>query len=146
MLGVGPVAACRNGVRGSEASVALGMQDKEEESRACGGGGGGGGLEAAGGGGGGKDTTGGGGGAGGRWLWCSAFDEPALERLYQSYSVRQRRDGLQCFVAAAALHSVHALATDAGDAWEPRAAAAACLLVACMLLLTATHFRASTTK
>ncbi|XP_067008082.2 adenylate cyclase type 3-like [Anabrus simplex] len=38
-----------------------------------------------------------------------AFRDPALERLYQSYSVRGKRAGLQCFVCAAILYDIYSL-------------------------------------
>lgn len=37
------------------------------------------------------------------------FADPALERLYQSYSVKQKRAGVQCFLAAAVLYDVFML-------------------------------------
>lgn len=37
------------------------------------------------------------------------FNDPALERLYQSYSVKQKRAGVQCFLAAAVLYDVFML-------------------------------------
>lgn len=75
--------------------------------------------------------------AGGKWLWCSAFDEPNLERLYQSYSVKQRRAGLECYVAATALHSVVVLVAppDPPGDLTARAAAGFCLTLAAALLV-----------
>lgn len=74
---------------------------------------------------------------GGKWLWCSAFDEPELERLYQSYSVKQRRAGLECYLAAIALHSVHVLAAPPEQQGEciARIAAGCCLTLALLLLV-----------
>ncbi|KAK3922439.1 Adenylate cyclase type 3 [Frankliniella fusca] len=37
------------------------------------------------------------------------FLDPSLERLYQSYSVKQKRAGVQCFLAAAVLYDVFML-------------------------------------
>ncbi|XP_034231454.1 adenylate cyclase type 3-like [Thrips palmi] len=37
------------------------------------------------------------------------FSDPSLERLYQSYSVKQKRAGVQCFLAAAVLYDVFVL-------------------------------------
>lgn len=37
------------------------------------------------------------------------FTDPALERLYQRYSVKQKRAGVQCFLAAAVLYDVFML-------------------------------------
>lgn len=46
-----------------------------------------------------------------------AFPDPALERLYLSYSNKQKRDGLHCFLLAAILYDVYYLAApfDARD-------------------------------
>lgn len=43
------------------------------------------------------------------FLW-SSFKDPAIERLYQSYSAKQKRAGLQCFLYAAILFDVYILA------------------------------------
>lgn len=43
------------------------------------------------------------------FLW-SSFNDPAIERLYQSYSVKQKRAGLQCFLYAAILFDAYMLA------------------------------------
>jgi len=39
-----------------------------------------------------------------------AFDDPDLERLYQAYSLKQKRSGVQCFVLAAAMFDAFMLA------------------------------------
>lgn len=76
------------------------------------------------------------GNSGGKWLWCSAFDEPELERLYQSYAVKQRRAGLECYLVAIALHSLHVLAAPPEKQGEciARIAAGCCLTLALLLL------------
>lgn len=52
---------------------------------------------------------------GGCWGLQRSFRDPALERLYQSYSTRQKRAGLRCFLYAALLYDVYALAFPAGQ-------------------------------
>lgn len=42
------------------------------------------------------------------FLW-SSFDDPALEKLYQSYSVKQKRAGLECFLITAVLFDIYML-------------------------------------
>lgn len=48
------------------------------------------------------------------FLW-SSFTDPAIERLYQSYSVKQKRAGLQCFLYAAILFDVYILSVPGGQ-------------------------------
>lgn len=48
------------------------------------------------------------------FLW-SSFEDPSLERLYQSYSVRQKRAGLECFLVAAVLFDVYMLVIPSGQ-------------------------------
>lgn len=74
--------------------------------------------------------------SGGKWLWCSAFDEPGLEHLYQSYSVKQRRAGLECYVAAIGLHSVVVLVAPPEPPGDivARLAAGCCLALAAAML------------
>lgn len=40
----------------------------------------------------------------------AGFSDPSLEHLYQSYSVKQKRGALQCFLAAALLYDLYWLA------------------------------------
>nr|CAD7570263.1 unnamed protein product [Timema californicum] len=44
-----------------------------------------------------------------------SFRDPALERLYQSYSVKQKRAGLQCFLYAAILYDAYMLVLPGGQ-------------------------------
>lgn len=48
------------------------------------------------------------------FLW-SSFKDPALEKLYQSYSVRQKRAGLECFLIAAILYDIYMLVVPSGQ-------------------------------
>jgi hypothetical protein len=44
-----------------------------------------------------------------------SFTDPALEKLYQSYSVKQKRDGLEVFLYAAMLYDVYMLLVPDGQ-------------------------------
>lgn len=46
---------------------------------------------------------------------CSSFRDPATEKLYQSYSVKQRRAGLRCFLYAAVLFDLYIVAVPNGQ-------------------------------
>lgn len=46
---------------------------------------------------------------------CSSFREPAIEKLYQLYSVKQRRVGLQCFLFAAIFFDLYIMAVPNGQ-------------------------------
>lgn len=75
---------------------------------------------------------------GGKWLWCNAFDEPGLERLYQSYSVKQRRAGLECYVFAIILHSMLTIIAPPGPYSKlVERLSAACSLKLAIVLLAA---------
>lgn len=46
-----------------------------------------------------------------KWnIFSRSFSDPDLEKLYQSYSVKQKRAGLQCFLYAAILFDLYMLA------------------------------------
>lgn len=47
-------------------------------------------------------------------LW-SSFSDPALEKLYQSYSVKQKRAGLECFLLTALLFDIYMLVIPSGQ-------------------------------
>lgn len=70
------------------------------------------------------------------FLW-SAFSDPYLEKLYQSYSIKQKRAGIECFLIAAILFDIYVLLVPSGqDAWVFAAMSAfltanCCLLVWC---------------
>lgn len=48
------------------------------------------------------------------FLW-SSFSDPALEKLYQSYSVKQKRAGLECFLITAVLFDIYMLVVPSGQ-------------------------------
>ncbi len=41
-----------------------------------------------------------------------------LEKLYQRYSIKQRRAGLECFLAASVLFDLWAIFIPQGQSWE----------------------------
>ncbi|XP_063239440.1 adenylate cyclase type 3 isoform X2 [Bacillus rossius redtenbacheri] len=61
-------------------------------------------------------------------------DDAALERLYQSYSAKQRRCGLRCFLCAAALFDAYTLAAPGATDAAARGVAAVFLALSLALL------------
>jgi adenylate cyclase 3 len=51
----------------------------------------------------------------------SGFADPSLEHLYQSYSVKQKRPALQCFLLAAILYDLYWLGVPQGQDLSARA-------------------------
>lgn len=51
----------------------------------------------------------------------TGFSDPSLEHLYQSYSVKQKRGALQCFVLSAVLYDLYWLCVPLGQDWVARA-------------------------
>jgi adenylate cyclase 3 len=47
-----------------------------------------------------------------------ALPDDVLEKLYQSYSLKQRRSGLACFLAASILFDLWAILIPQGQSWE----------------------------
>lgn len=44
--------------------------------------------------------------------------DEVLEKLYQSYSIKQKRPGLGCFLAASILFDLWAILVPQGQSWE----------------------------
>lgn len=68
------------------------------------------------------------------FLW-SAFNDPALEKLYQSYSVKQKRAGLECFLITAVLFDVYMLVIPSGQDLMIFAVMSCFLALNCCLLI-----------
>lgn len=47
-------------------------------------------------------------------IFWSSFEDPDLEKLYQTYSVKQKRAGLECFLFASILFDIYMLAVPSG--------------------------------
>lgn len=48
----------------------------------------------------------------------TALPDSVLEKLYQRYSIKQRRAGLECFLAASILFDLWAIFVPQGQSWE----------------------------
>lgn len=47
-----------------------------------------------------------------------SLPDEVLESLYQSYTIKQKRDGLDCFLAASILFDLWAILVPQGQSWE----------------------------
>lgn len=65
----------------------------------------------------------------------SSFKDPALEKLYQSYSVKQKRSGLECFLITALLFDIYMLIVPSGQDLLIFGVIGSFLLMNCFLLL-----------
>ncbi|XP_022908254.1 adenylate cyclase type 3 [Onthophagus taurus] len=65
----------------------------------------------------------------------SSFKDPSLEKLYQSYSVKQKRSGLECFLIMAIFFDIYMLVVPYGQDILIFAIISAFLLLNCSLLL-----------
>lgn len=68
------------------------------------------------------------------FLW-SSFDDPSLEKLYQSYSVKQKRAGLECFLMTAVLFDIYMLVIPSGQDLPVFWAMSSFLILNCCLLI-----------
>ncbi|GJQ82981.1 Ac3 [Trypoxylus dichotomus] len=66
---------------------------------------------------------------------CSSFKDPSLEKLYQSYSVKQKRAGLECFLITAILFDIYMLVIPSGQDLLIFAVISCFLVMNCMLLI-----------
>lgn len=68
------------------------------------------------------------------FLWSSFRDE-SLEKLYQSYSVKQKRAGLECFLITAILFDIYMLVVPSGQDFVIFAVMSGFLACNCCLLI-----------
>lgn len=68
------------------------------------------------------------------FLW-SSFDDPSLEKLYQSYSVKQKRAGLECFLITAVLFDIYMLVIPSGQDLTIFGVMSSFLVLNCCLLI-----------
>lgn len=68
------------------------------------------------------------------FFW-SSFKDPSLEKLYQSYSVKQKRSGLECFLVTAILFDLYMLIVPSGQDLFIFSAMTSFLVLNCCLLI-----------
>lgn len=68
-------------------------------------------------------------------LFWSSFKDPSLEKLYQSYSVKQKRAGLECFLITAILFDIYMLVVPSGQDLIVFGVMSTFLILNCCLLI-----------
>lgn len=68
-------------------------------------------------------------------LFWSSFKDPSLEKLYQSYSVKQKRAGLECFLITAILFDIYVLVVPSGQDLIVFGVMSTFLILNCLLLI-----------
>ncbi|XP_025831186.1 adenylate cyclase type 3 [Agrilus planipennis] len=68
------------------------------------------------------------------FLW-SSFKDKGVEKLYQSYSAKQKRSGLECFLLAAILFDIYLVAISSGQDFLVVGVMGGFLIANCLLLI-----------